>query len=107
MTFLTAASTAYLADNRPGPRLTRATLRCVEGGTLAVVAVVGAVVVWHWLGQTGGRPINASLELHLVRAGLLGFAIGCLIPTWYRDSRQDQARLAAPDVRLILEPQRS
>jgi len=45
--------------------------------------------------------------LHLVRAGLLGFAIGCLIPTWCRDSRQDQARLVAPDVRLILEPQRS
>jgi hypothetical protein len=107
MTFLTAAGTAYLADNRPGPRLTKATLRWVEGGALAVVAVVGAAVVWHWLGQTGGRPINANLGLHLVRAGLLGFTIGCLIPTWYRDSRQDQARLAAPDVRLILEPQRS
>jgi hypothetical protein len=107
MTFLTAAGTAYLVDDRPGPRLTAARLRWVEGGALATVAALGAVVVWYWLAQTGGLPTHMQFEWHVARAWLLGFAIGFLIPTWSRESRQPHARCMAPDVRLVFEPQRS
>jgi hypothetical protein len=107
MTFLTAAGTAYLADDRPGPRLTPTRLRWVEGGMLATVAALGAVVVWYWLAQTGGLPPHMHFAWHVIRAWLLGFAIGFLIPTWFRESRQPRARFTTTDVRLVLEPQRS
>jgi hypothetical protein len=107
MTFLTAAGTAYLADDRPGPRLTSARLRWLEAGTLATAAAVGSVVVWYWLAQTGGLPRHMHFGWHVARAWVLGFTVGFLIPTWSRESRQPRAKCLAPDVRLILEPQRS
>jgi hypothetical protein len=65
------------------------------------------VVVWYWLAQTGGLPPHMHFAWHVIRAWLLGFAIGFLIPTWFRESRQPRARFTTTDVRLVLEPQRS
>ncbi len=85
MSFVTAFVTAFMMDNRPTAVLTRTRLRWIEGLAQAFVTCLSAVVVQQWLHAIRpGRAAGSAVTLTL--SAIIGFAIGFLVPTWYREA---------------------
>jgi hypothetical protein len=84
MTFTTAFVLAFLADDRAVRRLSPARLRVVEGLVMAVAAMTTARAVHLLLPMTGARipPLAVILTL----SGIIGFYVGVLVPTLYREA---------------------
>jgi hypothetical protein len=90
MSFVTATTTAFLTDDRPGRLLTRARLRWAEALGQALVSLVGAVVVYYWLQSIQPPPApgrqGPPMLMILTLSTVIGFAIGYFVPTWYREA---------------------
>ena len=96
LAFVIAFATAWLTDNPVHKRLGCAQ-RWIEGASLATVTALGGVLVHAMLGQTMvGEYVTYLPPLWLVIgvSWLIGFVIGVLVPTWYRES-QGPVRLAS------------
>jgi hypothetical protein len=85
MSFMTAATVALLMDNRPAGAVTRLGLRFIEGVAQGGVTLVTGLIVYRWLLATGPAP-SFSLGMMLTVSTIIGFAIGFLVPTWYREA---------------------
>jgi hypothetical protein len=94
LTFTTTFMTAFQLDNPSSPRL-----RWREGLVQAVVTSAMAYVVHAWLTAKGvSAPALVPLML---RSAFIGFMIGFLVPTWYRDApRTSQIGMDATDPSL-------
>jgi hypothetical protein len=95
MTFATAFLTAWLTDNRPTARWTAWRLRWVEGLGQALL-MMGTVWVVHLLLGNASSPVPPLARL--LHSGVIGFGIGFLVPTWYREAprrREEEADLGA------------
>lgn len=93
MTFATAFLTAWLTDDQPTAGWTASRLRWLEGLGQAVV-MMGTVCIVHFLLGSAGSPV--PLLSRVLHSGVIGFGIGFLVPTWYRDAprrREDEADL--------------
>jgi hypothetical protein len=91
--FAMAFTTAYLADNRPTGTWTR----WIEGALQSAVAIITTLFVHLWLMNTVGNegPVR-SLGL-VGMSGVVGFLMGVLVPTWYRESpRQSRSSDIVP-----------
>ncbi len=109
MTFTTSVMTGFLIDDRPRPGVPRLVWRSLEGIAGAVVMLVAAALTYNWLTELAGTvsfevksrlgyslpPLRSTLGT----AGAVGFAIGWLVPTWYREA--PRARADVPVARLI------
>jgi len=111
MSFATAFTTAYLADDPPASNDQRKRQRLQEGMIQAAVSVTTAVPVLIWLHQIAASstpPAGYTLPDPLsarVRAALIGFVIGYKVPTWYREAPRE-AEPRAVSVAGALAPAR-
>ncbi len=82
--FVTAVTVSFLLDDKPVYGLSWRQMRWLEGALLSAANLLAAYVVTLWLTDIGGHapPIEAVLP----RAALIGFLIGFVIPTWYRNA---------------------
>jgi hypothetical protein len=94
MTFATTLVTAWLTDDRPSARWPASRLRWLEGlGQAALMAGTGWLV--HFLlGEIGGRP--PALTSVLLLSAAIGFGIGYLVPSWYREAPHRREKLLEP-----------
>jgi hypothetical protein len=93
--FSTAFIVAWMTDDEPTSPLIRNRLRWVEGLAGAGVLVSTAVLVIYWLGQLPVRPETALAHrsppaMILAMSSAIGFTIGYLIPTWYREAPREE-----------------
>jgi hypothetical protein len=96
MTFTTSVVTAFLIDNPPPTQIPRVAWRMLEGTIGAGTMVVAAVLTHRWLLERLniiGPEIALRLEYFvppraavLVPAAAVGFAIGYLVPAWFREA---------------------
>jgi len=109
LTFASAFITAWLADNEtpaPGGRMRS---RILEGGTQATVALLTSVLVRRWLGEML-PPTDPDLPpwpLVLSLTPIIGFVIGFLVPTWYREAPRERASCFAGDVSSVVSQEAS
>jgi hypothetical protein len=98
----TAFVTAFLIDDTPRSLPRRLAGRWSEGATQALVTAAIAFVAYHTLASLGHAP-SSPLAMVMGLAGTVGFVIGSLIPTWYREAPRRRDRLegiaAAPRAR--------
>jgi hypothetical protein len=95
ITFWTAYGVAFLADDeaddRPGATLAADRLRWAEGAGLMLAMVPMGLLVHLALAETVKTqplpPLGTAMALNAV----LMFSIGCLVPSWYRDSSREAA----------------
>jgi hypothetical protein len=98
--FLAAFMVAWMIDDETTSSLSRNRLRWLEGVTGAVVLLAGSVVALQWMDALAHDPrlrevLQAQPFSPAVMLGLstvVGFGIGFLIPTWYRDAAQEGRR---------------
>ena len=112
MTFATAYALAFLADDEPGDGfgglLTPARLRWAEAVALTAVMCVAAWLVHELLLGTREaalalRAANPDMPVQAVRplrdielmTMVIGFAIGSLVPSWYRTEPVETPRPAS------------
>jgi hypothetical protein len=112
MTFATAYGLAFLADDEPGDGfrglLTPARLRWAEAVALTAVMCVAAWLVHELLLSTRDaalalRAANPDMPVQAVRplrdielmTMVIGFAIGSLVPSWYRTEPIEAPRPAS------------
>jgi len=112
MTFTTAYGLAFLADDEPGDGfgglLTPARLRWAEAVALTAVMCVAAWLVHELLLGTREaalalRATNPDMPVQAVRplrdielmTMVIGFAVGSLVPSWYRTEPIEAARPAS------------
>lgn len=96
MTFATTVVTAWLTDNRPSATWPAPRLRWLEGLGVAAVLILTAWGVHLLLGES---IAGVQLLSRVLRAGVIGFSIGFLVPTWYRDAprrREESQGLGEP-----------
>jgi hypothetical protein len=123
MTFATAYGLAFLADDEPkagfGGVLTAERLRWVEGLALTAVLVIAAWLVHDLLlgaHETAVTlqathpdlpvpPVRPLGEIELLTV-VIGFAIGSLVPSWYRTAPTDAGRAASVPASSDLSPGR-
>jgi hypothetical protein len=97
LSFVTCLVTTFHADNRSGVRWGRVDLRWIEGASQACATAVAASVVYFLLSQLNQQCQGAScrppppLWRMLLNGGVIGFVIGTLVPTWYREYRLVQS----------------
>lgn len=84
--FAMAFTTAYLADNRPTGTWTRRRLRWIEGFLQSAVAIITTLFVCLWLTSTVGNEGPVPGLEFIGMSGVVGFLMGVLVPTWYRES---------------------
>lgn len=100
--FLAAFMVAWMIDDETTASLSRNRLRWLEGVTGGLALLASSVVVLQWMEALASDPKLAAIlhEPSFSPAGLLGlssivgFGIGFLIPTWYRDAAQEGRRTA-------------
>lgn len=107
MTFTTAVMTAFLIDDRPPAHVSPRVWRLIEGVIGAVSMTLAAAQTHGWLVdrvKIVGPEIVESLHYVvpplgavLLPAGAVGFAVGYLVPSWFRKVPQ-QPRSAATAV---------
>ena len=103
MSFATAVLTGFLVDARPRPEVPRLVWRSLEGLTSAAVMLGAALLTYRWLTElSAGVPFGVLRSLQyaipplgsvLGTAATVGFAIGWLVPTWYREAPRVPAAL--------------
>ena len=104
LTFVTALGTAFLVDDIESSRLPRRVLRVLEGLSLAIIMCATTVIVCNWLRElSDAHPFPGysppPLKFVLPNSALIGFFIGYLVPTWYREApRRLSAALAGDTV---------
>jgi len=101
-TFLAAFMVAWMIDNETTSSWSRNRLRWLEGVTGGVALLAGSVVALQWIEALAAapkwgkilhsQPFNPSVMLGL--STVVGFGIGFLIPTWYRDAAKEGRRSA-------------
>jgi hypothetical protein len=84
LTFAFTFVTAFMIDDVPSAALPTSRLRWVEGSVGAAVLTAVATAVHALLRQTMQSRPAPDLVLVLVLVAVIGFAIGALVPTWYR-----------------------
>jgi len=87
--FTTAFMVAWMTDDQPASRLPRLSLRWVEGLTGAGALVLAHRAIYSFVAQSPASSAEHTLPplpQILARAGIIGFVIGYLIPTWYREA---------------------
>jgi hypothetical protein len=94
MSFVTAATTAFLIDWRQPQWLETRWRRLLEAGIQAAVLVAAAMLVHWWLSDLGsaapgGARIPQLISLIRVTA-VIGFVLGYFVPTWYRRAPDDR-----------------
>ena len=122
MTFVTAYALAFLADDEPmegyGGLLAASRLRWVEGVALTLVMVAAAWLVHELLlgaHETAlelraskpnmlVRPVRSLREIEMLTV-IIGFAIGSLVPSWYRAAPAEPASTAAVPQMTRLRPE--
>ena len=105
VTFVTAVLTAFLVDNPPNPRMSKAKWRVIEGLIAAVVLVAAAIITHTWLVERVtimGQDLASRLEFYVPPLGviiaptaLIGFSIGYLVPAWFREVPSSSAALSS------------
>ena len=102
VTFTVAVVTAVLIDDVPDARCPRWLWRVLEGLVAAAAVTVAAYVAHGWLQELASASRQAVAGYHpqplafkLCRSGAVGFVIGYLVPTWYRNPLR---RVDSPDV---------
>jgi hypothetical protein len=93
LSFATAATTAFLIDDRPRALPRRWGGRWSEGAVQGAVTVAVALLVGRILIETGLHPTLRLGQLVPV-AGAIGFTVGAFVPTWYRSPLARRARPA-------------
>ena len=122
MTFATTYALAFLADDEPmegyGGVLTSSRLRWVEGVALTLVMVTAAWLVHELL--LGAH--ETALEMSLSKPGMqvrrvrslreiemltviIGFAMGSLVPSWYRAAPAEPASTPLAPQMTKLQPE--
>jgi hypothetical protein len=94
MTFTTSVMTGFLIDNRPPARVSPRAWRLFEGVAGAGTMALAAAITYGWLDDrvriVGPEAVS---RLHyvvppfaavLIPAGAVGFAVGFLVPEWFR-----------------------
>jgi hypothetical protein len=104
MTFTTSVMTGFLIDDRPPAHVSRAVWRLLEGAIGAGTMTLAAALTHGWLVDRVtivGPDVVASLHYVvppfvsvLVPAGAVGFAVGYLVPAWFRDAPRQPAPTA-------------
>jgi hypothetical protein len=98
--FAAAFMVAWMTDDEPTPKLTRGRLRWIEAAAGAGTLLCAALIVHPWLAQLAASHVGARhqpppLGRILGLCGTVGFVIGYLIPTWYREAPREEAEPAA------------
>jgi hypothetical protein len=95
--FAMAFTTAYLADNRPAGSWTRWRLRWIEGALQSAIAIIITLFVRLCLTNTVGNEGSVPGLGFVGMSGVVGFLMGVLVPTWYRESpRQSRSSDIVP-----------
>jgi hypothetical protein len=87
MAFITAFFTAFQADNRPFWKITYPRLRWIEGFFQVAVNLFATFIVVAWLDD---QDLRDRLITVLGTNAAIGFVIGFVVPTWYRDASRQQ-----------------
>lgn len=101
--FVTAFAVAWMTDDRATSFLSRDRLRWVEGLAAASALALSVLIVFPWLDQVAAhhhasRAHSSPLFMALTMSGAIGFTIGFLIPTWYREAPRED--IVVEDVEL-------
>jgi hypothetical protein len=107
LSFGTSVVTGFLIDNDPPARWPRL-FRLLEGLVSAATMVGVAYLVHGWLVEVYQNAQVRPADYHVLRmvsalgtAGVVGFVIGYLVPTWYREAPRRKAELQAPKLREV------
>jgi hypothetical protein len=94
MTFTTAVMTGFLIDDRPPARVSQGVWRLIEGVIGALSMTLAAALTHGWLvDRVAIVGPDVVQNLHyvvppfgavLLPAGAVGFAVGYLVPAWFR-----------------------
>jgi hypothetical protein len=107
--FTAAFLMAWMTDDTPTALLTRARLRWVEGLAGAGALAITVSLVFPWLDAVAlsrhtvpapRLPFPAALAMSCA----IGFMIGYLIPTWYREAPREGGLLADAELADRLQP---
>jgi len=84
-----------MTDDEASAYLNRNRLRLAEGLLGALSLILTVLVVFSWLDQLAlnhqASPAHRSpLPLALAMSCAIGFTIGYLIPTWYREAPREE-----------------
>lgn len=107
--FSAAFVMAWMTDDRPTPVLTRARLRWIEGLGGSGALAVTSLMVRSWLDAVAtnhqAMPAHRSpLPVALTMSCSIGFMIGYLIPTWYREAPREGGLVADTELADRLQP---
>jgi hypothetical protein len=97
LTFAAAVAVAFLVDNRRPTKALPWLWRVLEGMAQAAVMLGAAYVAHGWLMKRAEGLVSTAaysvpkLPDVLTRVGLIGFCIGFLVPTWYREAPRERA----------------
>ena len=99
MAFVTAVSTAFLIDWRHPPWFPSGLKRIANGVFQAAFLMASGSLVHWWLsglsasGAFGGQVPDMGSVLRIT--AVVGFTLGFVVPTWYRESSEKSVRDAA------------
>ena len=102
MTFATAVGIAFLVDDAPPARWPRWIGRTLEGLAQSAVMLTAAYMTQDWLQErvTILGPFSdyrvPPLASVLANSAIVGFFIGFLVPTWYREAPRERAITPEP-----------
>lgn len=103
LTFCTAFGVAFLVDNIRSPRVPRWAWRTLEGLGQSAVMLAAASITYAWLAQRLDllKPFHDYKQLPpfplvLANSAIVGFFIGFLVPTWYREARREVSPTREP-----------
>ena len=94
MAFATAIVTAFLIDFRPPQGLPAKWHRWLEAAMQAAVTALAALLVHWWLGDLATKHGEKTPPLIsvLIVSATVGFALGFIVPTWYRRAQMAEQR---------------
>jgi hypothetical protein len=96
LSFVTAFMTAFLIDDQPRSLARRWGGKWSEGAAQALVTAATSFLVYQVL-HAGGHPPKSPLGIAMLLGGSIGFVIGTLIPTWYREAPRHRGQLEEPE----------
>jgi hypothetical protein len=93
LTFVTSVMTGLLIDDLVKPTIFSGRRRYVEGLVQGVATALAGLLVYGWLLQTVTGEVAKilgcalpPLPMMVIVPGVVGFAIGSTVPTWYREA---------------------
>jgi hypothetical protein len=107
--FSTAFAVAWMTDDEATTLIPRDRLRWIEGLAGAVVLMFTVLIVFPCLDQLALKHETAlahrsSLSVALIMSCAIGFVIGYLIPTWYREAPREGGLVADAKLAERLQP---